>query len=65
MTSSQISHDVNDKCLENCDKTQVQLMKEECILVNENDQQTGSASKKQCHLLENRQKGIFFLAELQ
>jgi isopentenyl-diphosphate delta-isomerase len=60
MTSSQISHDVNDKCLENYDKTQVQLMKEECILVNENDQQTGSASKKQCHLLENRQKGSFF-----
>ena len=60
MTSSQISHDVNDKCLKNCDETQVELMKEVCILVDEKDKKTGSASKKQCHLVENGQIGIFF-----
>ena len=40
------------------DETQVKLMEEECILVDENDKNIGSASKKVCHLLENIDKGI-------
>ena len=39
------------------DQTQIDLMKEECILINENDQNIGSASKKTCHLLDNINKG--------
>ena len=39
------------------DQTQIDLMKEECILVDENDQNIGSASKKTCHLLDNINKG--------
>ena len=57
MTTSQIPQGVSDRILDNCDVTQVQLMKEECILIDENDKQIGSASKKNCHLLENINKG--------
>ena len=40
------------------DQTQIDLMKEECILINEDDQNIGSASKKVCHLLDNINKGM-------
>jgi len=39
--------------LQSADPTQVELMKEECILVNERDQVIGHASKYYTHLLEN------------
>ena len=39
-------------------QTQIDLMKEECILINEDDQNIGSASKKDCHLLDNINKGM-------
>lgn len=35
------------------DKTQLQLLAEQCIVVNEVDSPIGSASKKECHLWEN------------
>ena len=35
------------------DQTQLNLMNEMCILVDENDVPIGSASKKDCHLLQN------------
>ena len=35
---------------ENLDPFQEALLQEECILVNENDEQVGFASKKACHL---------------
>lgn len=44
------------------DETQVKLMEEECILVDENDKNIGSASKKVCHLLENIDKGMLHRA---
>lgn len=40
------------------DETQIELMKEECILIDEDDRNKGSASKKECHLLENINKGM-------
>ena len=44
------------------DEIQVQLMQERCILVNEQDQAIGSASKKKCHLLENINDGMLHRA---
>ena len=40
----------NDEAL---DPFQESLLKEECILVNENDQELGSASKRICHLKDD------------
>ncbi|XP_071158197.1 isopentenyl-diphosphate Delta-isomerase 1-like isoform X2 [Mytilus edulis] len=62
MTTSQIPLGVSDRILDNCDVTQVQLMKEECILIDENDKQIGSASKKHCHLLKNINEGLLHRA---
>ena len=46
-----------DDSLRGLDETQLQLMAEECILVDVNDKNIGSASKKVCHRLENINKG--------
>jgi isopentenyl-diphosphate delta-isomerase len=55
------SHDV-DGVMSGLDSTQVQLMAEQCILVNEDDQKIGTASKKVCHLVENINKGMLHRA---
>lgn len=39
-------------CEENIDPSQLQLLAEECILVNENDEVIGHDSKKKCHLID-------------
>jgi len=39
--------------LRNLDETQVALLAEQCIVVNEKDEAIGGASKKECHLWEN------------
>ena len=39
------------------DDTQVQLLAEQCIVVDRDDNVIGAASKKECHLYENIQKG--------
>lgn len=39
--------------LETYDKFQVKLLKEECIIINEQDEKIGSASKMDCHLKSN------------
>ncbi len=39
------------------DETQVKLLAEECILVDENDRAIGSDSKKNCHLNEHIRNG--------
>ncbi|KAK7499397.1 hypothetical protein BaRGS_00009372 [Batillaria attramentaria] len=44
------------------DATQISLMKEECILVDENDNNIGAASKKVCHQLTNINKGMLHRA---
>lgn len=47
-----------EEVFQGLDQTQIDLMKEECILINEDDQNIGSASKKACHLLDNINKGM-------
>ena len=42
------------------DATQIKLMEEECILVDDHDRKIGSSSKKICHMLENINKGWFY-----
>lgn len=56
--------------LENCVKkdidltqfnpVQVKLLSEMVILVDQNDHQVGADSKKNCHLVENINKGITY-----
>lgn len=50
------SHTVD---LSHLDATQVKLLEEECILIDNDDQKVGSASKKVCHLLTNIEKGQY------
>ena len=42
-----------DEFIKQHDYMQVELLKEPCILVDENDKIVGQASKKTCHLIEN------------
>lgn len=46
-----------ESVLSGLDETQVKLLNEECILINNDDHCIGSASKKVCHLMENINKG--------
>ena len=39
------------------DETQIKLLQEECIVIDDDDNNIGSDSKKACHLLENINKG--------
>ena len=48
--------------MEDFDPEQVQLMSEECILVDEKDNEVGSASKKDCHLMKNISSGMLHRA---
>ena len=49
---------MSDSVLSGRDDTQVKLMQERCILVDTSDKAIGEASKKECHLLENIEKGM-------
>lgn len=44
------------------DKVQEKLLEEKCILVNENDEVIGEASKRECHLNSNIKKGMLHRA---
>ncbi|OQR68785.1 isopentenyl-diphosphate Delta-isomerase 1-like [Tropilaelaps mercedesae] len=44
------------------DPGQIALMKESCIVVDENDQAIGTASKKDCHLMSNINGGLLHRA---
>eukprot|EP00126_Sphaerothecum_destruens_P008700 Sdes_comp20319_c0_seq1m13975 len=46
----------------NQDDIQIQLMKENCIVVDENDHVLGSESKKNCHLMKNINSGLLHRA---
>ncbi|XP_050417954.1 isopentenyl-diphosphate Delta-isomerase 1 [Patella vulgata] len=52
----------SENVLAGLDDTQVKLMQEECILVDKNDKNIGSASKKECHLLKNINNGMLHRA---
>ncbi|GAM25018.1 hypothetical protein SAMD00019534_081930 [Acytostelium subglobosum LB1] len=43
-------------------ETQIQLMKEECIVVDNNDTPIRPGSKKECHLMENINQGLLHRA---
>ena len=44
--------------LKKYDQTQVNLFNEKCILVDQNDKPLGPETKKNCHLIENINKGM-------
>eukprot|EP01132_Coremiostelium_polycephalum_P000835 gene835-1042_t len=44
------------------DTTQIELMKEECIVVNDDDRPIRPGSKKECHLMENINQGLLHRA---
>ncbi|OAX80668.1 isopentenyl-diphosphate delta-isomerase [Emergomyces africanus] len=48
--------------LEGYDEEQIRLMDEVCIVLDENDQPIGSASKKTCHLMTNIERGLLHRA---
>lgn len=48
--------------LEGYDEEQVRLMDEVCIVLDEDDQPIGSASKKTCHLMKNIDRGLLHRA---
>ncbi|XP_038045048.1 isopentenyl-diphosphate Delta-isomerase 1-like [Patiria miniata] len=48
--------------IDSLDETQVKLLAEECIVVDRDDKVIGSASKKDCHLNENIDKGLLHRA---
>ncbi|KAH0558500.1 isopentenyl-diphosphate delta-isomerase idi1 [Trichoglossum hirsutum] len=52
----------NDNDLEGYDEEQVRLMDEVCIVLDENDNPIGSASKKVCHLMDNIDRGLLHRA---
>ena len=51
-----------DADLAGYDDEQIRLMDEVCIVLDENDNPIGSASKKVCHLMENIKKGLLHRA---
>lgn len=52
----------DDPLLKGLDRIQVKLMREQCILIDKDDTPTGWASKKDCHLLKNINKGMLHRA---
>eukprot|EP00051_Salpingoeca_urceolata_P009893 m.120255 g.120255 ORF g.120255 m.120255 type:complete len:169 (+) comp16497_c0_seq4:72-578(+) len=48
--------------LSSYDEEQIRLMAEECIVVDLEDKAIGSKSKKECHLMENIDKGLLHRA---
>ncbi|KAF2772773.1 IDI1, isopentenyl diphosphate:dimethylallyl diphosphate isomerase [Teratosphaeria nubilosa] len=51
-----------DTDLAGYDEEQIRLMDEVCIVLDDNDQPIGSASKKICHLMKNINKGLLHRA---
>ena len=59
-TSADGSEDMSD--LAGYDEEQIRLMDEMCIVLDNNDQPIGSASKKACHLMTNINNGLLHRA---
>ncbi|KAI9732367.1 MAG: isopentenyl-diphosphate delta-isomerase idi1 [Cirrosporium novae-zelandiae] len=59
-SSQQRSQGDND--LQGYDEEQIRLMDEVCIVLDENDNPIGSASKKTCHLMKNIEQGLLHRA---
>ncbi|KAF2239866.1 Isopentenyldiphosphate isomerase [Viridothelium virens] len=56
------SNSSQDADLEGYDEEQIRLMDEVCIVLDEDDNPIGSASKKTCHLMENINLGLLHRA---
>ncbi|KAL5601068.1 hypothetical protein BROUX41_005897 [Berkeleyomyces rouxiae] len=54
--------EANADAFDGHDEEQIRLMEEMCIVVDENDNSIGSASKKTCHLMTNINKGLLHRA---
>ncbi|KAK8090934.1 isopentenyl-diphosphate delta-isomerase [Apiospora phragmitis] len=54
--------DTTSAALDGHDEEQIRLMDEVCIVLDENDQPIGTASKKLCHLMTNIDKGLLHRA---
>ncbi|KAK4461665.1 isopentenyl-diphosphate delta-isomerase idi1 [Cladorrhinum samala] len=54
--------DTSGEALEGHDEEQIRLMDEVCIVLDENDNPIGTASKKLCHLMTNIDKGLLHRA---
>ena len=54
-----------DNLLSGLDETQVKLLEEECILIDNDDKNIGSASKKECHLMSNINKGESEMSDVE
>ncbi|KAH0547640.1 isopentenyl-diphosphate delta-isomerase idi1 [Glutinoglossum americanum] len=52
----------DDNDLQGYDEEQIRLMDEVCIVLDENDNPIGSASKKTCHLMKNIDRGLLHRA---
>ncbi|EEB09129.1 isopentenyl-diphosphate delta-isomerase Idi1 [Schizosaccharomyces japonicus yFS275] len=52
----------NETQQDDYDAEQLRLMEEVCIVTDENDNQIGTGSKKECHLMENINKGLLHRA---
>jgi isopentenyl-diphosphate delta-isomerase len=57
--ASRMAHNISTQ---NYDSTQVKLLDEPCILVDETDREIGTETKKNCHLLTNIGKGMLHRA---
>jgi len=53
---------IEDKAFEGKDEIQIQLMKEECIVVDNDDKPIRPGSKKECHLMTNINQGLLHRA---
>lgn len=57
-----MSTSILSRTVDKLDQTQLELLEEMCIVVDENDKAVGAKSKKDCHLMENINKGIIHRA---
>ncbi|XP_054159256.1 isopentenyl-diphosphate Delta-isomerase 1-like [Oppia nitens] len=53
---------MQDPIVSDLDPKQVQLLSEQCIVVDENDKPIGPKSKKECHLMSNIDNGLIHRA---
>lgn len=61
-SASSNEHDKTADVFEGHDDEQIKLMAENCIVLDYNDNQVGSGTKKVCHLMENIDKGLLHRA---
>lgn len=61
-SASSESAEASDAVFAGADEEQIKLMAENCIVLDYEDRQVGSGTKKLCHLMENIDKGLLHRA---